>query len=93
MVRQPLPIDLTMEPASFFRPYIKIILNPIEENQEALTALIDTAATRWSESLSRFKFMVKHIKEESNTVADEAKGHVLENLNTFIGVIVDPLSL
>lgn len=82
-----------MEPTSFFRPYIKIILNPTEENQVALTALIDTGATRWSESLSRFKFVVKHIKEESNTVANEVRGHFLENLNTFIGAKVNPLSL
>ena len=42
MVRQPLPVDLTMEPASFFRPYIKIVLNPSEESQVPLTTLIDT---------------------------------------------------
>ena len=44
MVRQLLPVDLTMEPVSFFRPYIKIIFNPLEESQVALTTLIDTGA-------------------------------------------------
>lgn len=42
MVRQPLLVDLTIEPTSFFRPYIKIVFNPSKESQVALTALIDT---------------------------------------------------
>lgn len=42
MVRQPLPVDFTMEPTSFFMPYIKIVLNISEESQVALTTLIDT---------------------------------------------------
>lgn len=39
-----LPMDLTIEPASYFRPYVKVILKPNEYDQIALTALIDTRA-------------------------------------------------
>lgn len=35
---------MAMQPASLFRPHIKIILKPTEDTQVALTALIDTRA-------------------------------------------------
>ena len=43
-VHDPLQIKLAMQPSSLFRPHIKIILNPTEDTQVALTALIDTGA-------------------------------------------------
>lgn len=39
-----IPMNLTMEPTSYFRPYVKVILKPNEHDQIALTALIDTRA-------------------------------------------------
>ena len=43
-VHDPLQIKLAMQPSSLFRPHIKIILNPSEDTQVALIALIDTGA-------------------------------------------------
>ena len=37
-------VDLAMQPATRFRPHIKVILNPSKDSQVALTALIDTGA-------------------------------------------------
>lgn len=44
MMKPPLSVNLTMQPSSYFRPYIKVILKPTEEKQVALTTLIDTGA-------------------------------------------------
>ncbi|KAK9190646.1 hypothetical protein WN943_019253 [Citrus x changshan-huyou] len=43
-VHDPLLAKLAMQPSSLFWPHIKIILNPSEDTQVALTALIDTGA-------------------------------------------------
>ena len=45
--------------------YLQGLLRKKEEGE-----FPDLQLARWSESLSRFKFEVKHIKGESNTVAD-----------------------
>ena len=42
VVKEPLQVDLAMQPATLFRPHIKIILNPSEDTHVAFTALLDT---------------------------------------------------
>lgn len=44
VVTEPFQVDLAMQPASLFRPHIKVILKPTDDSQVALTALIDSGS-------------------------------------------------